>query len=56
MVPQVPVCTYTHVRQGDTGIAECVSKKTGTNWDRDQHVRPPAPFVLMVLNRHQGLG
>jgi hypothetical protein len=36
VVPQVPVCTYAHVREGDMHIAERVKKKTGTKWDRDQ--------------------
>ena len=36
VVPHVPVCTYAHVREGDMHIAECVKKKTGTKWDRDQ--------------------
>ena len=40
MVLHVPVCTYAHMREGDMHIAECVKKKTGTKWDRDQAGRP----------------
>jgi hypothetical protein len=36
VVPHVPVCTYAHVREGDTHVAERVEKKTGSKWDRDQ--------------------
>ena len=31
MVPQVPICTYAHVREGNMQFAERVDKK---NWDQ----------------------
>jgi hypothetical protein len=42
VVPQVPVCTYTHAREGEHVFAERVKKKTGTKWDRDQSCITPA--------------
>jgi hypothetical protein len=36
VVPHVPVCTYTHAREGGHVFAERVKKKTGAKWDRDQ--------------------
>ena len=51
MVPQVPVCTYAHAREGEHVFAERVKKKTGTNWDRDQYAARPTALYADGLER-----